>query len=325
MEDKNSVSGGMCVGIDVSKDYLDVAFSGEARVLRFENCPRGFSRLSRRLHGLHPRRIILEATSRYHEPIAKYLHEKGGFPVSVTNPLRVRHFARSTGALAKTDALDARVLVRFGEAMELPLWHPKEDSVEELSYLTGRRRQLIDMLLMEKNRLKGCPRPSAQKSIARVIRLLEKELELMEEQIRTLTTNNKELQDKSDLLQSMVGVGPALASTLLSYLPELGKLGHKQIAALVGVAPFNRDSGKRSGKKGIWGGRAEVRKVLFMATVSASRSNPILGRTFHRLVENGKPKKVALVACMRKMLVHLNAMLRDGKPWSQTLGNVLAT
>ena len=197
--------------------------------------------------------------------------------------------------------------------------------MEELSYLTGRRRQLIDMLLMEKNRLKICARKSAQGSIVRVIHLLEKELELMEEEIETLTAKNKDLQDKSDLLQSMVGVGPALASTLLSYLPELGKLGHKQIAALVGVAPFNRESGKWVGKKRVWGGRSEVRKVLFMATVSASRSNPVIGRTFNRLVESGKPKKVALVACMRKMLIHLNAMLRDGKPWSPTLEALSAT
>lgn len=314
MEKINDLSPETCVGIDVSKDHLDVAYSSSTPVTRYKNSSEGFRSLSQHLRKLSPKLVVMEATGSYHKPLAKYLHEKAKLKVAVANPSRVRNFARSMGLLAKTDNLDAQVLVRFGESVKPQTWQPKEESVEELSFLTTRRKQIVDMLVMEKNRLSLHPQKPAQESILRIIRYLEKELDTLEGKIRVLTSQG-ELKGKSDLLQSMKGVGPVLASTLLSSLPELGRLDSRQIAALVGVAPMNRDSGNMRGKRMIWGGRAEVRRVLYMAAVSASRSNPVLGEFFHRLVAAGKPKKVALVACMRKMLICLNAMVRDGKRW----------
>ena len=315
METAIGVAQDVFVGIDVSKEYLDVAHSGSKQMLRCENHPKGFSSLTRQLRKLNPALVVLEATGGYHQGVAKYLHEKGKFKVAVANPARVRNFARSTGLAAKTDVLDARVLARFAESVKPLAWQPKEEHVEELSYLMGRRKQIVDMLVMEKNRLNPRPRKTAEQSILKHIRYLEKELVALEGEIQALTSQG-ELKGKSDLLQSMVGVGPTLASTLLSHLPELGKLEHRQIAALVGVAPFNRDSGTMRGRRIIWGGRAEIRRVLYMATVSASASNPLIRKFYQHLIETGKPRKLALVACMRKMSTYLNAMMRDARRWS---------
>lgn len=260
-----------------------------------------------------------EATGAYHEGVAGYLFEKGKFAVSVVAPSRVRYYARATGLSAKTDALDARVVVQYAETTPLRSWRPKEDSVDELGQLATRRKQLIDMLVMEKNRLESNPRRSAQASIEPTIHHFEKELEAVEQEIQALTEKNQELKGKSDLLQSLKGVGPVVSTTLLAYLPELGQVDSKEIAALVGVAPLNRDSGKMRGQRRIFGGRELVRAALYMGAVSATRNNPVLRAIFLRLVAAGKPKKVALVAVMRKMVVWLNAMVRDGKPWNPSL------
>ena len=304
------------VGIDVSSEHLDTAWTGSRQAVRYPNTPAGFNRLSRQLSKLNPALVVMEATGKYHLPLAKHLHQKAHLKVAVANPGRVRNFARSTGASAKTDALDAQVLVRYGEAVKPQPWKPKEEPVEELGALNTRRQQLVDMLATEKTRLKGGLRRSAQGSVERHIRYLEKELGALEEEIRELTASRPELKEKSDLMQSVAGVGPVLATTLLTELPELGTLDSRQVAALAGVAPFNRDSGKMRGKRAIWGGRAHVRRVLYMSALSAVTFNGTMKRYYEGLLVRGKAKKVALVACMRKLLVWLNAMLRDRKPWN---------
>lgn len=303
-------------GIDVSKAYLDVACGDSHPVQRFQNTPRGISALCCHLTSLNASLVVLEATSRFHLPAARHLFQNGKFRVAVVNPWRVRNFARCTGIAAKTDSLDAKVLALFGAKVAMPCWEPKGEKVEELSQWTKRRAQLVGMLVMEKNRLEKTLIAEVRKSISGSIRYLEKEITAIEERIQSLTDQG-ELKEKASLLRSMVGVGPVLTASLLSNLPELGKLDHKQIAALAGVAPFNRDSGRMKGRRTIWGGRSDLRRTLYMATLSAVRTNPALRVFYNRLVDQGKPKKVALVACMRKMLVHLNAMMRDGKPWSR--------
>jgi transposase len=310
------LSGDCVVGIDVSRDNLDVGHSLSKQVVRYENTPKGFRTLAARMRPLHPELIVLEATGHYHQAVAKYLHEKGSFRIAVVNPTRIRHFARSVGLLAKTDVLDARVLARYGAAVKPTTWVPREACVEELSDLATRRKQLVDMLTAEKNHLRTTSRKDAKESILRNMGHLQEELGLLEAKIQSLIEAEKELKHKSELLQSMVGVGPVLAATLLAHLPELGKLDHKQISALVGVAPLNRDSGTRQGVKRIYGGRGEIRRIMYMATVSACRANPQLQTYYKRKVAEGKPQKVVLVACMHKMLIHLNAMVRDGKPWN---------
>jgi transposase len=307
------------VGIDVSSEHLDTTWTGSDRVFRHPNTPAGFSRLSRRLAKLNPALVVLEATGSLHLPLAKHLHQKANLKVAVANPLRVRNFARSTGVSAKTDALDARILVRYGEALKPQPWKPKEESVEELGTLNTRRQQLVDMLVMEKARFKGDLRRSARVSVEKHIRYLEKELDALEEEIREFTASKSELKEKSDLMLSVAGVGPVLATTLLAELPELGTLDSRQVAALAGVAPFNRDSGKMRGKRIIWGGRAHLRRILYMATLSAVKFNETMKRHYEAMVARGKIKKVALVACMRKLLVWLNAMMRDKKPWNPQL------
>lgn len=308
------------VGIDVSRDNLDVGHSLSKQVTRYENAPQGFRRLVARMRPLHPGLIVLEATGKYHQGIAKHLHEKGKFRVAIVNPTRVRHFARSVGLLAKTDALDARVLARYGEAVKPAIWEPREACVEELSELTMRRRQLVDLLTAEKNHLRTASSKDAKESILKIVEYLQTEQKVLEIKIRKLIATEEELKRKAELLQSMVGVGPALASTILSSLPELGKLDHKQVSALVGVAPLNRDSGTHQGTKRIFGGRGDVRRVLYMGAVSACRTNPLIRDYYRRKIAEGRPQKVVLVACMHKMLIHLNAMLRDRKAWDPTGG-----
>jgi transposase len=304
------------VGIDVSRDNLDVGHSLSKQVTRYENTPQGFRRLVARMRPLRPELIVLEATGKYHQGVAKHLHEKGRFRVAIVNPTRVRHFARSVGLLAKTDALDARVLAHYGKAVNPATWEPREACVEELANLTQRRKQLVDLLTAEQNHLRTISGDEAKSSIQRSIVYLKSELKTLESAVIKKIEEEETLRHKAELLQSMVGVGPTLAATLLSSLPELGKLDHKQISSLVGVAPLNRDSGTRQGAKRIFGGRGDIRRVLYMAAVSACRTNPQIQAYYQRKVAEGKPQKVVLVACMHKMLIHLNAMLRDGKPWN---------
>ena len=308
-----------CAGIDVSKEWLDVD-AGE-RQWRVDNSEQGWAALAAALRAAQVGLVVLEATGGYERGCVSAL-ALAGFAVAVMNPRQVRDFAKAMGTLAKTDRVDARTLKQFAAVIAA---HPQrqryvrplaEEAQLRLAALVTRRRQLVDMLTAERNRV-ALAHPSMHKSLRAVIRALEKQLLAMDTDIdQHLRTHHK---DNLEWLDSVKGVGMVTAASLLGLLRELGTLSGKQIAALVGVAPLARDSGKTRGHRMVWGGRAEVRSVLYMATLSAVRFNPVI-QTFHqRLIAAGKPPKVALVACMRKLLTILNAMMRDGKPFDLTL------
>jgi transposase len=240
-------------------------------------------------------------------------------PLAVVNPRQVRDFARATGELSKTDQIDARILALFGERIRPEPRPLPDETTELLDALVTRRRQLVDMLTAEKNRL-GLARKSAEKSIKAHIRWLERALAGVEGELDLAIAKSPLWRAKEDLLRSVPGIGPVVSRTLLAELPELGTLNRQEIAKLVGVAPLARDSGKRRGNRRIWGGRASVRSALYMATLTASRFNPAIRQFYTRLLAKGKPKKVALVACMRKLLTILNAMIRHKTPWNPELG-----
>ena len=231
---------------------------------------------------------------------------------------QVRDFAKSTGQLAKTDRLDAQVLAHFGEAVRPPLRPLRDADTQALGAVLARRRQVMEILVAEKNRL-GRAVPQVRPRIESHISWLKQELDDLDTELRLRIHSSPVWREKDDLLRSVPGVGPQVSLTLLAYLPELGKLNRKQIAALVGVAPFNRDSGPRRGKRSVWGGRARVRAVLYMGALVASRRNPVLREFYQRLLEAGKPKKLALTACMRKLLTILNSMARTGAHWDPTI------
>jgi len=308
-----ATSSGKFVGIDVSKDRLDVAVLGEKQEYQVDNTETGILELASRMQGLAPDRIVVEATGGYQRAVVDGLF-RVGLAVAVVNPSRVRQFARACGLLAKTDKLDAQILAVFGERVKPRLYEGKDEKERELSGMLVRRRQLEEMLKAEKNRLRTL-QPSVQGSVQRIIACLQEEKMMMEEQIRVYLTEQKEWQARRQFLQSAPGVGPVTTATLLADLPELGKLDGKKIAALVGVAPMNRDSGKKRGYRKTKGGRADVRSVLYMATLVATRYNPVIKAQYENLLKRGKEKKVALTACMRKFLVILNAMMRDRQPF----------
>ena len=257
--------------------------------------------------------VILEATGGLEAPVASVL-AAAGIAVAIVNPRQVRDFARATGRLAKTDRLDAEVLARFGEAVKPAARPLADEQAAALEALVTRRRQLVEMLTAEKNRRSMAPKVS-HRSIDEHIRWLEKRLSGFDEELSTVIRNTPLWRERDELLRSVPCVGQVLSSTLLASLPELGRLDRKQIAALVGLAPFNRDSGSLPGSRCIWGGRAEVRRVLYMATVAGIRSNPAIRTFYLRLRAGGKHAKPALTACMRKLLVILNAMLRTNTHW----------
>jgi transposase len=309
----------MFVGIDVSKEFLDVAVrGGEVSPFRVRRDEEGLSELIQRVTSveLKVKLIVLEATGGIERDVVAVL-ASAKLPVAVVNARNVRDFARSLGKLAKTDGIDAAVLAHYAEVVE-PATQPAPDALSrEVEALLTRRRQVIQTLVSERNRRAGLllqrvvgPAKRVMESLTRSIEWLEKELASLDDDLDDAIKNSPLWREKDDLLQSVKGVGPVLSRTLLGYLPELGQLNRKQIAALVGVAPFNNDSGTRLGKRSIWGGRAEVRSVLYMAAVAATRFNDVLAHFFQRLVAAGKPKKVALIAVMRKLLTRLNAMMR---------------
>ena len=300
------------VGIDVSKDQLDVALRPSAERWAVANDDAGIATLVDRLGALTPALIVLEATGGLELPLTGALAV--GLPVVVVNPRQVRDFAKATGKLAKTDALDAAVLAQFAEAVRPALRPLPDAALQALSALLARRRQLLEMRTAEQNRL-GMARPPVRKGIRAHIAWLDRRLAQTDDDLARAIRESPVWREKDDLLQSAPGVGPGLARTLLADLPELGTLNRKQIAALVGVAPLNRDSGTLRGKRTVWGGRATVRATLYMATLVATRFNPIIKTFYQRLLAVGKPKKVALTACMRKLLTILNAMLKHGTPW----------
>lgn len=301
------------IGIDVSKERLDVAWQGEQAVQQYCNNPPGITQLLADFEGRGIARIVMEATAGFEQAALKTL-VRHGLPVCLMNPTRVKRYAQAQGLYAKTDAIDAHVLADFGAAMQPELWQPKSALEAQISLRITRRRQLIGIQTEEKNRLTTA-HPDNLAAIQRHLAWLQAEIAGLDEQLASLASADPAYQAKCACLQSVPGVGPVTALTLIAELPELGWANRKQIAALAGVAPYNRDSGNRTGRRHTGGGRSSVRCTLYMATLSATRHNPRIKAFYESLLARGKEKKVALTACMRKLLVILNAIARDGKPW----------
>jgi len=301
------------IGVDVSKDKLDVAVRPDGERWQTANTEEAFPELIARLKALEPELIVIEATGGLERAVVAAM-ATADLPVAMINPRQAREFARATGRLAKTDQIDADDLAFFGEAIRPEVRPLPEADVQELSALNARRQQLVEMITAERNRLHTAL-PAARPSIREHIRWLQREKERIESKLQRHIDQNLTLRRKFKIMCSAKGVGPATSFSLLSDLPELGKVNRKEIAALVGVAPFNRDSGRWRGKRTTWGGRASVRSALYMAALSASRHNPVIRAFYERLLEAGKPKKVALTACIRKPLVILNAMIKNGTMW----------
>jgi transposase len=302
------------VGIDVSKDRLDIAVHGQDKVWSFTNEEGGIEQAVKMIKELSPVLVVLEATGGIELPVVASLGASG-VPVAVVNPRQARDFGKATGKLAKTDVLDAKVLAHFAAAV-----HPEPKALPDattqgFAAILARRRQLVEMLVAEKNRSRTAIKPVRER-IRKHISWLEQELDSTDKDLDQAVRGSPLWREKDDLLKSVPGVGPVVSSTLLGQLPELGTLNRKQIAALVGVAPLNRDSGKFRGKRSIWGGRASVRLSLYMATLVATRHNPVIKAFYKKLCAAGKLKKVALTACMRKLLTILNAMIRNRTRWS---------
>ena len=314
MQGEGSVSEAQVfVGIDVAEATLEVACRPSEEGWQATNDPEGISSLTERLRALDPALVVLEATGGVELPLVAELGA-AGLSVVVINPRQVRDFARSTGRLAKTDHIDAQVLAQFGEAVK-PTPRPLPDAgAQELTALVARRRQLIEMLTAERNRLRRALR-NVRPSIAAHIDWLERQLHDLDRELEQVLHSSPIWREKEDLLRTVPGIGPVVASTLVAALPELGTLNRKEIAALVGVAPLNRDSGTLRGRRTVWGGRSQVRAVLYMAALTSSRHNPAIKVFYDRLLAAGKPKKVALVACMRKLLTIINAMMSRGSRW----------
>ena len=302
------------VGIDVAKAQLDVALGPKGERFAVTNDETGISELLKRLEPADL--VIIEATGGLEVPVASAL-ATAGIAVAVVNPRQVRDFARATGQMAKTDALDAQVLARFGEAVKPQVRALRDAQAQALEAVVNRRRQLVEMLTAEKNRRTNSPKV-IHKSIDEHIRWLEKRLSGLDDELAGLVRETPIWRERDELLRSVPGVGKVLSTTLLAHLPELGALNRKQIAALAGLAPFNRDSGSLRGSRCIWGGRAQVRRVLYMAVVAAVRSNPVIKNFYAQLRARGKYPKSALTACMRKLLVILNAMLHNKTHWHAT-------
>lgn len=302
----------MNVGIDVSRNRLDVAESPDGPVRTVSCTPVALRKLAKDLAALHPERVVVEATGGYERPFLEAA-AKAGLPVVLVNPRRTRRYAQALGILAKTDRIDAKVLCRFAEQVRPPV-RPVRLS-NELSELAARRRQLIGMTVSEKNRLRLAP-PPIRREIRSLIRILEGRVERLDAKVDRVIEADGELGERRRVLRSAPSIGDGVARTLLADLPELGAVGRKEIAALVGVAPIARDSGQKKGRRYIGGGRASVRCALYLAAMNAARFNPVYRPFYERLIAAGKPPKVALIAIARRMIVTLNAMVRDGSTWS---------
>lgn len=302
------------VGIDVSKDRLDVAVrpSGETFVVERTNA--GLERLTRRLRGLSPQLVALEATGGF-ETIAAAALAAAELPVVVINPAQIRAFAKAVGQRAKTDPIDAAVIARFAEATRPPVRALPDEATRLLADLVARRRQIVEMMVAERQRQKRVTIPHLRASIDRLLKALQKELTSVDTDIGGIVRASPAWREKEDLLVSVPGVGPVISRTLIAELPELGRLSRRQIAALAGLAPFTRQSGRWRGKSFIGGGRSTVRTALFMGAMVAKRFNPVFRAFFNRLVAAGKPKLVAMVAVARKLLTVLNAIIRDRREW----------
>lgn len=303
------------IGIDVSKGHLDLADSIDPNPRQFQNNEAGIASLVDHLISIRPTLIVLEATGGLEIPTASSLYAKR-LPVAVVNPRHVRDFAKATGKLAKTDAIDARVLAHFATAVRPEVRQIKDDETRELAALVARRRQLIGMLTSEKTRLRQSSKP-IRDDIKVHIEWLKQRLKALDDNLSKTIKNSSIWKESSSIIQSIPGAGPVLAISLLADLPELGTLNRKQIAALVGVAPFNRDSGRFRGRRSVWGGRAQIRSVLYMVALAAIQHNPIIKAFYQRLIRKGKKSKVAITACMRKLITILNTMLKNRTLWNQ--------
>ena len=301
------------VGIDVAKEKLDIAVLGEKKASQVGNDETGITSLIKKMKALKPELIVVEATGGYQRAVALGMYE-AGLPVAVVNPVRVRQYARASGLLAKTDKLDAFNLAEFGKQMKPRKYEAKSESERQVSALLVRRRQLEEMLKAEKSRLRTVS-GEMRGSVERMIEMLKEEIKRLEKELDRFMKANADWREQEEILTSAKGVGRITATTLLAELPELGKLDRKKIAALVGLAPMNFDSGKKRGYRKTKGGRMEVRNVLYMSTLVATRYNPLIKAQYQELQRRGKVKKVALTACMRKFLTILNAMMRDQQPF----------
>ena len=301
------------MGIDVSQLNLDVNLLPDGQNQRFANNETGIAQLLKFVKATDPALIVLESTGGL-ETLAVSILSAQQYPVVVVNARQVRDFAKATGKLAKTDKIDAAVIAEFGRALRPQVRPLKDEHAQLLTALNARRKQIVDMLVAEKNRLHRAPLPN-RKNIQAHIRWLEKNLTDINKDIRKTIRKTPLWREKDDILQSFKGIGPATSASLLSDLPELGHIESKKIAALVGVAPFNCDSGRYRGRRRVWGGRSQLRRILYMATLSAVRTNPVINCFYHRLRQAGKSHKVAMTACMRKILVILNAMIKNQTFW----------
>jgi transposase len=301
------------VGIDVCQKYLDVYIRPSLKLFQVTNDEVGIRGLVQTLKKIQPELIVLEATGGMEIDAAIKLTQ-AKLAVAVINPRQARDFAKATGQIAKTDAIDAKVLAHFADAIRPEVRQISDESSRQLEDLVARRRQISDMITAEKNRRRGKTN-SVKKNIDCHVEWLEQQLKEIESQIKSEVALNQDWKQKMDLLTSVPGVGEVVAVTLISSLPELGTISHKSISYLVGLAPLNRDSGKFRGKRRIWGGRAKIRCVLYMAALVAVRFNPVIKAFYERLLHKGKPKKVALTACMHKLLILLNAMTKNNQSW----------
>jgi transposase len=303
------------VGVDVSKDNLDVAIGTQKDIITFANDQKGVDALVKKLKRIDAQLIVFESTGGYELLAASCLAE-AGLAVVIVNPRQVRNFAKATGILAKTDAIDARVIAHFAEAVKPEVRPLKDRQTSELTALVTRRRQIIEMIVAERNRLRLANKRN-KKDIEDHIRWLQKRLDKIETDIGKMIQSSPIWRCKDDILQSVPGIGPVTSASLICDLPELGVLSPKKIAMLAGLAPLNCDSGKYKGRRRIWGGRSSVRSGLYMATLAAIRCNPAIKGFYQRLIAAGKCHKVAATACMRKLLIIVNAMLRDQTLWQQ--------
>lgn len=307
----------MYVGIDVSKAWLDVATFPESKTFRVSNDDSGLEELVRRVRKLSPELVVVEATGGYERAVASELGAQS-LPTAVVNPRQVRDFAKALGKLAKTDRIDAIVLARFGEAIRPRLQPPKTQETLDLQELLGRRRQVLGMLTAERNRRQQARSERVRRAIDESIDWLKRQLKQLDDDLDTKLRSSSLWKADIELMTSVPGVGRVLSMAIITELPELGTLNRKQIAALVGVAPLNRDSGQHQGQRTIWGGRANVRAALYMSALVGTRYNSLLRGLYSRLLSRGKAKKVALVACMRKLLTILNSIAKSRKHWQET-------
>ena len=311
------VSTPVFVGIDVAQAHLDLAVRPTTETWQVPNTDAAFPDLIARLRALAPTLIVLEATGGYEHAVLSAV-AAAGLPIVAVNPRQVRDFAKAFGILAKTDQIDAAILALFAERVRPAVRALPDADTAELAALLARRRQLLDMLTAERHRLAQA-RPAVRRSLQQHIHWLEQRVHDFDDDLSRRIRRSPVWRAKEDLLRSAPGIGPVVARTLLAALPELGRLPRRPLAALVGLAPFNRDSGRHRGRRCIWGGRRTVRAALYMATLVATRHNPAIRACYQRLLTAGKPTKVALTVCMHKLLTILNAMVRTNQPWRDAL------